>query len=533
MHNHKIRRLIVPLLLGLGVLWASARTINLAGASGAAQAGPLNKFVYLPLVMRAEPPYDWLQFNGDARHSGSNALEKSISPANVNLLHVLFQTSLPAVADGAPVYLNGVTTVAGIRDVIFVTTRTGDLVALDATTGATIWLQPSWAGSCLINNNAGRNEACYTTASPAIDPGRQHIYSYGLDGYVHKYAVGDGTEVVTGGWPELTSRKVYDEKGSSALTIATAQNGISYMYVAHGGYPGDAGNYQGHLTAINLSDGTQKVFNTLCSNQTVHFVDSRVTAGADCFPTTQSAIWARAGVIYDSDNDRLYMATGNGSFSPAQFLWADTVFALHPDGTGAGNGNPLDSYTPINFQELANADLDLGSTAPALLPAASRTFPHLAVQGGKDAVLRLINLDNLGGHNQVGLTGGEVFSIPVPMGGGILTQPAVWVNLADNRVWVFVSNSSGIAGLQLVVDGAGNPSLQPKWTAGPGTSPIVANGVLFYAQSGLISALNPTDGTVLWSDHQIGGIHWQSPIVANGVLYLADQNGKLTAYSLR
>ena len=60
----------------------------------------------------------------------------------------------------------------------------------------------------------------------------------------------------------------------------------------------------------------------------------------------------------------------------------------------------------------------------------------------------------------------------------------------------------------------------------------MANVVLFYAQSGLVSALDPTTGTLLWSNSQIGGIHWQSPIVANGVLYLADQNGKLTAYSL-
>jgi outer membrane protein assembly factor BamB len=61
---------------------------------------------------------------------------------------------------------------------------------------------------------------------------------------------------------------------------------------------------------------------------------------------------------------------------------------------------------------------------------------------------------------------------------------------------------------------------------------MVANGVLFYARSGLVSALNPTSGTLLWSNNQIGGIHWESPIVANGVLYLADGAAKLTAYSL-
>jgi hypothetical protein len=487
---------------------------------------------YLPLVVQSQASYDWLQFNGDAAHTGSNPLEAVISATNVSRLALQFQVTLPAVADSAPVYLSNVATATGVHNLIFVTARTGDVAALDAQTGATIWTQPSRAGRCLINNNTTRNEACYTTATPAIDPGRQYLYSYGLDGYIHKYAVGTGTEVVTGGWPELASRKVYDEKGSSALSLATAKSGISYLYVAHGGYPGDAGNYQGHLTVINLSDGTQKVFNTLCSQQTVHFVDSRVTAGADCYPSTQSAVWARAGVVYNAQNDRIYLATGNGNFSPGQFNWGDTVLALHPEGTGAGNGNPLDSYTPANFQALDITDQDLGSTAPAILPAAGGTYPHLAVQGGKDAVLRLLNLDNLSGHGQAGLTGGEVFSASVPMGGGILTQPAVWVNPADSRTWVFVSNSAGLAAYQLAVNGAGNPSLQWKWTAGPGTSPIVAGGVLFYARSGLVLGLSPTTGAALWSNNQIGAIHWESPIVASSMLYLTDQSQHLTAYSI-
>jgi outer membrane protein assembly factor BamB len=261
-------------------------------------------------------------------------------------------------------------------------------------------------------------------------------------------------------------------------------------------------------------------------------VDSRVVSGPDCPATTQSAIWARPGVIYDPINDRIYMSTGNGDFTPASFNWGESIFALHPDGTGAGNGNPLDSYTPTNFLSLTNADLDLGSTAPALLPANAGKFPHLALQGGKESLLRLLNLDNLSGQGQVGQTGGEVFSMASPIGGLILTQPAVWVNPADGSTWVFVSSLSGLAGLQLVLDGAGNPSLQVRWTAGSGTSPLLANGVLFYASSGLISALNPTTGSLLWSSSQIGGIHWQSPIVANGVLYLEDQSGKLAAFSL-
>jgi len=34
--------------------------------------------------------------------------------------------------------------------------------------------------------------------------------------------------------------------------------------------------------------------------------------------------------------------------------------ALNPDGSGNANGTPIDSYTPTNYQDLQNADLDLG-----------------------------------------------------------------------------------------------------------------------------------------------------------------------------
>ena len=285
------------------------------------------------------------------------------------------------------------------------------------------------------------------------------------------------------------------------------------------------------MTAINLSTGTQKVFNTLCSNHAVHFVDSRITTGADCWPQTQSGVWARAGVVYNANNDRVYMSTGNGTFNPSQYLWGDTVLALAADGSGL-SGAPLDSYTPVNFQSLQNSDTDLGSTAPALLPPAGGKYPHLAVQGGKDGKLRLLNVDNLSGQNGAGFVGGEVFSMNFPPGGGILTQPAVWTNPADNSTWVYVANPSGLSGLQLSIDGGGNPSLQTRWTMPGGTSPIIANGVLYVARSNLISARNPLDGNLLWSDSRIGGIHWASPIVANGVLYITDQHGDLTAFAL-
>jgi hypothetical protein len=461
---------------------------------------------------------DWLQWGFDSRHAGLNDQETTIHSGNVSSLHLLYRVTLPAVADGAPTFLGGVTTPQGVKDLLFLTTKSGILLAVDAATGGIVWSkQPA----------TGPN---YTTSSPAIDPGRLYVYSYGLDGRAHRYQVGDGTEITTGGWPQPATTKPSVEKGSAALGFATAKSGTTTLYVANGGYPGDAGDYQGHVTAIDLATGAQKIFNTQCSNQTVHFV---IQPGTPDCSAVQTAIWARPGVVYDPDNDRILMATGNGTFAPASFGWGDTVFALHPDGTGAGGGLPVDSYTPTNYQALQNADADIGSTAPAILPPVLVSVPpHLAVQSGKDAQVRLLNRDNLSGQGGPSHTGGELQLLNLPQGGEVLTQPAVWVNPADQSVWVFIANGSGISGFKLAVGPTGAPSLVSKWTnAAGGSSPVLANGILYYSGSGVLHALDPTTGNTLWSDTtNVGGIHWESPIVVQGHLYLTDEAAHLIAW---
>jgi outer membrane protein assembly factor BamB len=168
------------------------------------------------------------------------------------------------------------------------------------------------------------------------------------------------------------------------------------------------------------------------------------------------------------------------------------------------------------------------------LPApAGSAVKHLALQGGKDGKLRLLNLDNLSGQGGPGHTEGQVGPvINAPQRGAVFTAPAVWVNPADKTTWAFVAGSPGIAALRLAVDASGTPGLRLMWQIpGGGTSPIIANGVLYVAGSNAIRALDPVTGKQLWQDTGIGGIHWESPIVANGVLYITDENGQLTAYA--
>jgi hypothetical protein len=463
---------------------------------------------------------DWLQFDGSQSHFGVNASEAAITAGNVAQIHQHWQVTLPSYADGAPVVVTGVQTASGSQDLVIVTTRGGGLLARNLQTGAAVWSITFGPGTCTINN-AG--STCYTTSSPVVDRGTNAVYTYGLDGKVHKVALGTGAEVTTAPWPVVTTLKPWDEKGSSALASATAANGHTYLYAVHSGYPGDGGDYQGHLTAIDLADGSSHVFNTLCSDQTVHFTSTT----PDCAQRT-SGVWARAGVTYSPATNRIYLVTGNATFDASR-NWGDTVLALNPDGTGV-NGGPLDSYTPTNYQQLDTADEDLGSTLPALvdLPTPSGTL-HLGVQGGKDQLLRLINIANLSGLGGPGHTGGELQTVGAPGGNEVLTAPTVWTDAGGQR-WIFVATGSGVAGYQLALNGSNQPQLTRIWLDSfAGTSPVLANGVLYVAGSSTIRALNPTTGAQLWSA-TTGGIHWQSPVVADGLVLFEDNAGHLTAW---
>ena len=354
---------------------------------------------------------------------------------------------------------------------------------------------------------------------------------------MHKYQVGDGTEITTGGWPQVTTLKGSVEKGSSALAIATS-GGVTYLYVVHGGYPGDAGDYQGHVTAINLATGAQKVFNAMCSDQTVHFT----TTTPGLRRGRQTAIWSRPGVVYDTGTDRIFFGTGNSSNGGNNGI--DVLERV-------GARNQPEWYRRVGQADrqlsrrptqavLDGSDADLGSTAPAILPVpANSTVQHLAVQGGKDALLRLLNLANLSGQSGPGHTGGEVggslTSFRCRRADVVLSQPAVWINPADSSTWVFVGTGGGLSGLKVIYDANHNPSLSPQWqltTQKASSSPLIANNVLYFAGSSSVRAYNPTTGgTALWTG-ATGGTHWESPIVANGMVYVMDESSKLTAFGL-
>lgn len=449
----------------------------------------------------------WPTFAYDAARDGVNPTETVLSSGTVGGLHRAWQVALPAVADSAPVYLGGVRVPDGsTRDLLFIMTRDGRLLALDAASGSVLWSRQPHGPKI-------------THSSPVLDPGGRYVYAYGLDGFEHKYAVATDDEVTGGGWPVQITRFTGTEKESSDPNLANGR-----LYVTTSGYIGDAPPYQGHVVSISLADGSSNVFNSLCSDQ------HRLLGPQDC-SAEDSGIWARAGVVVDPTNGNIFVATGNGPYNGSH-NWGDSVLELTPDGRRL-----LDSWTPANQAALNDGDVDLGSMSPALLPnIPNSTTPLLLAQGGKDGLLRLINRRNLSGQGGPGHVGGELQTLN--MGCGMYHQPVVW-NDPHSGLWLFVSTSCSLQAYRVVTDGNGTTRMQSAWSVPLGTSsPLLAGGVLFAATSNLIVALDPATGHSLWRSDQgsaggsIGEIHWQSPIVIAGRLYCADESGHLTAYGL-
>ncbi len=473
-----------------------------------------------PTRLRFGRQTDWLQFEPA---SVDGATPRSvISAQNVGQLAVAWRAALPEASDGSPVQVSAVMTRDGLRHLLIVNTVAGRVVALNAKDGTIVWQ---------TNPPTGPR---WTTSSPAVDPNRNYVFAYALDGYVHRYDIGTGREVSGPGWPALITRKGAVEKGSSNIAIATARGGHTYLYMTASAYPdpGDAGDYQGHLVTINIDTGEQHVFNALCSDKPIHFSDS---GGKDDCASVQAGIWARAGAVYDATTDRVFVTTGNGPYNADQggYDWGTSVIALRPDGTSDA-GTPVDSYTPADYQALTDEDLDLSSTTIEPLPVASSGgWPRLGVQSGKDGRLRLLNLQDLSGQGGPRHLGGELQILDLPHGAAVLTQPTAWLDLATKRTWLFVANDQATAAYELVKADDGNPQLVLRWNSNVhGTTPVVVNGILYLAAPHQFLALRPTTGAVLWRDSSIGDLHWQSPIVVDDTVFVADNGGYVTAYSL-
>jgi outer membrane protein assembly factor BamB len=436
------------------------------------------------------PAGDWPDFGYTADRSSAGPVETGITPSTASKLTAR-RVRIDGIADSSPIELHAVTVRGARHDLVAVTTSYGNTVAFDARTGRALWEFRSRG----VNATPGNPQV--TTASPVADPDRRFIYTASPDGVIHKLAVGSGHQV----WSRSITFDPAHEKIASALNLSG-----NWVVAVTGGYIGDIPPYDGHVVTINRQSGRiVHVWNSECSDR------HKLIAAKSC-PVTNTrgdnAIWGRAGAVIEPGSKRILIATGNGPFD-GRTSWGGSALELAPDASRL-----LHNWTPPNQDQLNHSDTDVGSTSPAILPAYHGL--RLAVQGGKDGRLHLLNLARLDGTTGGAgpRLGGELGEVAAPGGGQVLTAPAVWSNAG--HVYLFVGTDSGGAAYELA--GGSHPRLATLWSNGTAaTSPVIAGGLLYmYDESGgQLDIRRPQTGALVRALPVAPG-HWNSPIVVGG-----------------
>jgi outer membrane protein assembly factor BamB len=411
---------------------------------------------------------DWPVFGFDAaRHNSSPST--AITADNVGKLTRL-KVALDGTVDSSPIFVGGK---------FVVTTTYGRTEALDPDTGKVLWRFTPPAYSRLAGS------AQITNASPAASTDRTAVYAAASDGRIRKLRLSDGKVL----WTTAITRDPTHEKITSSLNVSRR-----LVIATTGGYYGDAPPYQGHV--VTMAEGTGRiahVWNSLCSDR--HAVIVPRTCGS-----SDSAIWSRNGAAVDPANGTLVVATGNGPWNGSTD-WGDSTLVLSSDAA-----RMLRHWTPTDQKALESSDGDLGSTSPGLLDGG------LAVQGGKDGKVRLLQLHRLPGVNS--RVGGELQTISTPGGSGLFSVPAIW-----KGKWVFLSTDGGTAAWLLR-----GGRLHAVWSNGNGgTSPVLAGNLLYVAGTGSVNVYVPTSGKQV-ATLPSGPVHWQSPIIANGHVAMPEGN---------
>src|ERR1700761_4784311 len=330
-------------------------------------------FTFLPLLLTVIAAHasgvnpSWPEF-------GFNPQRSDASEEGVDFHHLRdVRVTLPGTIDSSPIYVAGAEVRGATHDVAIVTSSYGRTFALDAGSGKRLWTYTppgysSWVGTPQITN-----------ASPLLDPEGGYVYSASPDGVVHKLVLATGKEVRSGHWPVTVTKDPTKEKMGSALNVDGPD-----LIATTSGYIGDVPVYQGHVVLIDRASGKiASVFNTLCAKR------HAVIVPTSC-PQSDSAILSRGGAVVEPGGKRLLVDTGNATWDGKRYF-GDSVLELTVPGL-----HLRQSYTPKNQAELNANDLDLGSSAPALLGE------DRVLVVGKDGVIRVLDLARLDGSRPGG-----------------------------------------------------------------------------------------------------------------------------------
>jgi hypothetical protein len=511
----------------------------------------------MAVTVRAAPPAV-LQRGYDPNVTNANLNETILNASDISVgtFGLAFALTVDDDVYAQPLYVPNVTVNQGSHNVVYVATMSDTVYAFDADSGTQLWSASllTTAGAVPVpiqnfafsgNRNIVGNLGILGT--PVIDLGTNTLYAvtateenstivyrlHALDIRTGALRSNSGV-LIAGSFGGLTfnGRRQW-QRPSLVLSGSNVIFGFGALNLEF------AGGYVGWVMAYDKTTLTQTgIFAT-------------VTSGSN----NGGGVWQSGRPPAVDSSGNVYVITGN-SFGSNGFdgvhNFAESMLKLDPS-----NGLALkDWFTPSNWLAMDNADEDLTSSGPTLIPGTT-----LLADGGKTGVLYLLNTTSLG-HESSTDTGaiqkltvgsGEIRGGPVwwqrsaGAGGPLMYN---WNSGDSLKAWAFNGStfattpvSQGTATGQLFPGGILTLSANGE-TAGSGviwaSTASGGNAEDNPPVPGVLHAYDASNLTKeLWNSNQnasrdgVGNLaKFTPPLVVNGRVYMATQSKRVAVYGL-
>jgi hypothetical protein len=355
---------------------------------------------------------DVVTYHYDNMRTGQNLNETTLTTANVNSTKFgkIGEFTVDGLVDGQPLYLSQVTIAGQKKNVLYVVTEHDSVFAFDAdsisgTTSTVIWQNALLQGTGETTSDARSCDQVVPeigiTSTPVIDRARNAIYVvamskdaagnyfqrlHALDLTTGKELFG-GPAAITATYPgtgdnSSSGNVVFDPKRYKERPGLLEINGTIYTtWASHC----DIIPYTSWVLAYNAD--------TLAQTSVLNLIPNGSAGG----------IWMSGSAPAADSTGNIFFLIGNGTFDtsltsqgfPSKGDCGNCFVKL-----STGSGLALaDYFTPQNTVSESTADKDLGSGGAILLPDmtdAGGNIKHLAVGGGKDAIIYVADRDNMG-----------------------------------------------------------------------------------------------------------------------------------------
>jgi len=438
-------------------------------------------------------PQDVLTYHGDNLRTGWFSAESQLTTSNVNVnsFGLLKTVVLDGRVDAEPLYVSQQTILnQGVHNVVYVATENNSVYALDADTGKTLWHKRFGNPVPYQYKNFDDNvfPIMGILSTPVIDRTLGNLYfvadtfNGSIDSFhLHAISLSSGKNAVKPATIKFSTVLAdgntwkFDAKFQLQRPGLLEANGSIYVAFGSNGdiNPNLSRGSIARYDAVSLLPAGSDVTDTLDTRHFSYFL---------------SSIWQSGYAPAADANGDVYFSTGNSD--PGQPSYSQSF--NRPDSIVHLSGNLsslVDSFTPSNYFQLDQVDLDLGSAGMILLPEQSGPIPHLAVGGSKDGRAFLMNRDSLGGYTP----NGPDNVVQTVNQGNCWCGPAYFVG-SDGRSYILTGGSNGVTSWQLQT----TPSTQMVKKTSTGSGP--ADGLPDYGGAIPVVSSNGTaaGSAVVW-----------------------------------